>query len=134
METTPYTATPEAPAPSGYPAVAYPESFAPEPQAPSAPAPDPEPEPELPAINAAPALAPPPANAPWLPSEMGPAPGAVGRTVHDTAMNPHSAATFASDSAAHNGRQTTEQTLREDGLLKAVSGVTSLDEIFRVVA
>ena len=114
METTPYTATPEAPAPSGYPAVAYPESFAPEPQAPTAPAPDPEPEPELPAINAAPAIAPPPSNAPWLPADLSPAPGAVGRTVHDTAMNPHSAATFASDAAAHNGRQTTEQTLREE--------------------
>jgi len=116
VETTPYTATPEAPAPSGYPAVAYPESFAPEPQAVEAPAPAPEPapQPELPAVNAAPALAPPPANAPWLPADLSPAPGTVGRTVHDTAMNPHSAATFASDTAAHNGRQTTEQTLREE--------------------
>jgi twitching motility protein PilT len=56
----------------------------------------------------------PPSNAPWLPADLGPAPGAMGRTVHDTAMNPHSAATFGHEGSALTGRQSTEQTLREE--------------------
>jgi len=123
VEYTPYAGTtPAPPAPSGYPAVAYPESFAPEPPAPEPPvAPEPpamreqqEPEPVPEPVVATPAAAPPPANAPWMPADLSPAPASGGRTVHDTAMNPHSAATFATESAAHNGRQTTEQTLREE--------------------
>ena len=121
MEYTPYAGTtPAPPAPSGYPAVAYPETFSPEPS-PSEPAAAPEPavmpeqqEPTPEAPVATPAAAPPPANAPWMPADLSPAPAAGGRTVHDTALNPHSAATFATESAAHNGRQTTEQTLREE--------------------
>jgi twitching motility protein PilT len=115
VEYTPYAgATSEAPAPSGYPAVAYPDSFTPEPAA-TAPAAPEQVEPTA-AEEAEPtaAVTAPPANAPWLPADLGPAPGASGRTVHDTAMNPHSAATFATESSAHNGRQTTEQTLREE--------------------
>ncbi|HEY5134918.1 MAG TPA: hypothetical protein VIJ41_03970, partial [Candidatus Nanopelagicales bacterium] len=119
MEYTPYAGTTAAPpAPGGYPAVAYPDSFTPEPVAEAVEAPlapeqiQGEPAPE--SATATPAAAPPPANAPWLPADLSPAPAAGGRTVHDTALNPHSAATFATESAAHNGRQTTEQTLREE--------------------
>jgi len=119
VEYTPYAGTTAAPpAPGGYPAVAYPDSFTPEPVAEAVEAPlapeqiQGEPAPE--SATATPAAAPPPANAPWLPADLSPAPAAGGRTVHDTALNPHSAATFATESAAHNGRQTTEQTLREE--------------------
>jgi twitching motility protein PilT len=127
VETTPYAGTtPAAPTTGGYPAVAYPESapqsfmpeaLAPEPESPTAPtSPVPNSVDTMPSVTPEPpaAAVAPPSNAPWLPADLGPAPGAMGRTVHDTALNPHSAATFGHEGSALTGRQSTEQTLREE--------------------
>jgi len=110
VESLPYAgATPAAPATGGYPAVTYPlvpEEVEPAPVA-AAPVTD-----EV--VPTAAATTTPPASAPWLPADMGPAPGAHGRTVYDTAMNRGDSATFTNEGSSATGRQTTEQILREE--------------------
>ncbi len=124
MESMPYAgATPGAPVPGGYPAVAYPDVSYPEAAA-TAPAASAAPVETQPAP--APAVPVPPANAPWLPADLGPAPGAMGRTVHETAMNQHGSA-MAHEGSVLTGRQTTEQTVREEDFSLADALAAMLD-------
>jgi twitching motility protein PilT len=114
-------ATPGAPAPGGYPAVAYPDVSYPDP-VPAAPVASAAPVEARPA----PTVPTPPANAPWLPADLGPAPGAMGRTVEDTAMN-HGGTSVAHEGSVLTGRQTTEQTVREEDFNLADALTTMLD-------